>query len=95
MIRIALICPAEKKILGWVNMEPGQAIDVAKLGRDFEPVDGPTVRYALLDEAANGEALLCPSCRNGLMAGPDTDDLDAAIELAVPVLLGSTKIRKP
>ena len=93
MIRIALICAAEQRTLGHLNVEPGQAINVAKLGRDFEAIDGPAVADALLETAKDGTPLLCPACRNPVLAAIDGQDMATAIENGAVVQLGATTVK--
>lgn len=93
MTTIVLICPAERKTLGQLELESGEKITAATLRDNFESAVGIETKSAMLALASHGSPLLCPTCRNQVIAGLPGQDMQAAVDEDLRVLLGSTRVR--
>jgi hypothetical protein len=90
---IALICSAERIIIGWVTGRPGAHINRALLRNGFDPQepgteDGPRAgayapvirRNTMYERTRDGRMLTCPICSNALVAGLPGQSLNDAIQ---------------
>ena len=87
-----LVCPAESLMLGTMALNSGQAITEQVLRLDLEPT-AACEKGDLLKVANTGSPLVCPHCRNQLVLGLASEDVDRAIKESVRVVVGSTKVK--
>ena len=101
--KIALVCPAERVVVEWIEGEPGQRVDRELLRRNIGPRSHPLDEVGinaghmvgLYAESKNGALMLCPTCGNVLVAGLEGQSIDAAIEDNFRLLLGHFSMPDP
>ena len=83
---LAVVCPAERKLIGWISGKPKDRVSKTHLTRHFEP-EGDMLPNALAVANRDAAVLQCPTCRNALVLGlPDQDIADAIADDLRPVV---------
>ena len=81
--RIALVCSAERSVLGWLEGRRGAHVNRRFLADHFEPEwhgDAKTLtRSGFYDNARDGEMLICPRCGSAIVAGLEGQAMEATI----------------
>jgi len=89
-MRITFLCRTERRVLGSLNVEPGQKVGIDLLRTDFEPASDPYAQ-PLAPGNRDGAIMLCPHCHEPVnVMLPEQSILSALADDFRPVL-GSFK----
>jgi hypothetical protein len=86
--KVALVCTAERSVIGWIEGNPGAVVNKHMLKRGFVPSGVDLSATVFWDNYKNGVMLLCPRCGNALVCGLQGQSTDAAIKDDLRVILG-------
>lgn len=86
--RLAVLCSAERKLLGWITGEPETKVTVKFLkGPAFKPAPDFPVHIGLAPKV--GVMMLCPNCGSRVVYGLDGQDLKDVIADSLSPNIGS------